>query len=476
MARWRVPSPGQSWVTAELCVAISYSSTMRDATRVDGARGRIDYQSSSGGPTTRSDLLPGRSSVPRATPASGERPHLSFLLSVVVSWILTRALIFAVALGAVPYTWRFIITTEVDLYHQWSAVLLHGHFPHNDQTWQYPPGAAAVMLAPKALPTEYLSGFLALTCLADAVILLSLIVLTRRGESRAGAWAWVAAVPLLGPLCYGRFDIIVAALAVVALVVAGRPVVSGLLLAAGVMMKLWPALLLYGVPRGRRLWAHAGVVAVGCASIWSVAALLPGSSSFLEHQRGRGLQIESVPATAFIAARHLGWPVEYVTQFGAREVVGPGVQLAATTSLVVTLASLAGLIVWRRHSSWGPATAYDAVFVATMIVVVTSRVLSPQYMVWLAALAAVCLSQRHSSQHRVCYAVLGSVLLTQIVFPLVMGEIIDGRLGGAVWLVARNVLLVGATAYSTVLLWRSTRLRPTNSRGSGVGWRDCVAR
>ncbi|BFO20807.1 hypothetical protein SHKM778_71950 [Streptomyces sp. KM77-8] len=64
---------------------------------------------------------------------------------------------------------------------------------------------------------------------------------------------WVAGVPLLGPTVYARYDVMVTAVAVAALLAAvRRPRLAGVLMGFGAVVKVWPALLLVGVRRWGR--------------------------------------------------------------------------------------------------------------------------------------------------------------------------------------------------------------------------------
>ncbi len=393
---------------------------------------------------------------------------------MVPGWIVTRLPLVAVVLGAVTYRWPHTIVGDIGLYEGWAGVFRHGRFPTGDWNWQYPPGAALVMLLPGWLPGGYLGGFLTLAVLADAAVLVLLLRLAGRDGSRAGAWAWVAGVPLLGPITYARYDVIVAAVAVGALTAAARPVLSGALAGLGTMLKAWPALLLVGLPRGAATRRGVGAAAATCAVLaTALGTLLAGSSGFLTSQRGRGIQVESVPGTVFLVARHLGWDGANPFRYGAREFVGPGVGAVSLVAPLLTLAALGWLLHWRRHGVWRPSTPYDAALTATLLAVVTSRVLSPQYLIWLVALAAACLARRETSQRAVALLLLGCALLTQLEFPVLWAGVVHARLPADLVLMVRNAGLVGAAAMSARALWRSTTPDPgipvprRSRRGSG---------
>jgi Glycosyltransferase family 87 len=377
---------------------------------------------------------------------------------VLLCWVGTRVPLLLIALGALPYR---RISYDVVLYERWSGVLREGHFPVHDVFWQYPPGAALAMLAPGKLPGSYFTGFVAAAVLADLVVCGLLLWMGRRSardSSRAGAWAWVAAVPLLGPITYVRFDVLVAAVAVAALAVSARPALSGALAGAGAMIKVWPVLLLLGAgPRGRT-WRAVGAAALCCAlSIAAFAATMPGSLDFLNSQGHRGIQVESVPGSVFTVARHFGWGGALSHRYGSHEFVGPGVGTVANVALLISLAGFGMLLVWRSRARWRPATAYDAALAATLLMVVTSRVLSPQYLVWLLALGAACLTVSSSSQRKVAWCLVGCAALTQLDYPFLYDQHRAGVWYANAVVLGRNAVLIGLTVMSLRALWISTR-------------------
>jgi hypothetical protein len=353
------------------------------------------------------------------------------------AWAVTRAPLAAIVLGWLPYAWPSVIRGDLALYERWAGVLGDGRFPAGDVNWQYPPAAAPAILAPSVLPGGYLGGFLLVAVLADLGVLAML-----RRRAPAGGWYWIAGVPLLGPVAYARYDIVVAFVAVAALVAYGRPVVSGALLGLGAMLKVWPVLALLG---HRRPWpAVLGAAGAAVAVAGLLAALLPNSLDFLSPQRGRGIQLESVPGTVFLVGRHLGWDGTNELRFGAREWVGSGVGAVRLVAPVLTLLALAWLLWWRRRGAWGPATPYDVALTAVLLAVVTSRVLSPQYLLWLVALAAVCLGSPRTAQRPTAGLVLVATALTQLEFPVLWTPIVAGEPADLV-LLARNLVLVAAS-------------------------------
>ncbi|MBU7599511.1 DUF2029 domain-containing protein [Streptomyces sp. P38-E01] len=390
------------------------------------------------------------------------RPTLPALLT---AWAATRAVLLLYVLQVLTLPGP-VVTTDVEVIYQgWSEVLRTGVFPEDDVTWQYPPAAALPVLAPLLVPfLEYAPAFYTLAVLTDTVVLTLLLRAGRgRGRSRAGAWLWVAGVPLLGPTVYARYDLMVTAVAVAALLCAvRRPRVAGALVAFGALLKVWPALLLAGAARGRsgrRMWGAAVLTGLGVAGAFALA--MPNALNFLTAQRDRGVEVESLGALVFHIARHFGWEGRVELHYGSMEFLGPHVSTVADLSLLLSLVAFGWLLWWRvRAVEWTPTTCADAAFAALLLFTVTSRVISPQYMVWLVGVAAVCLTLGSRRQRTPALLVLAATGATLLEFPIFFGEVVTGEPLGVALLVLRNGLLVVAGVASCRALWHTTVTAP----------------
>ncbi|MER6568660.1 glycosyltransferase 87 family protein [Streptomyces sp. NPDC001093] len=350
------------------------------------------------------------------------------------------------------------VTSDVSvIYRGWYEVLHQGTFPLDDVTWQYPPAAALPVLAPAALPfLSYAHAFFVLAFLADVLVLALLLYRCRRpGRSPRGAWVWVAGVPLLGPTAYARYDVMVTAVAVAALVAGARhPRVMGALTAFGALLKVWPALLLAGAVRARAWWS-AAVTAAGLAALFSVS--MPGAFTFLTFQRERGTEVESLGALVFHVARHFGWQGQVLLNYGSIEFLGPYVDQVSAAALALTGAVFGWLLLWRlRAARRAPHTLAEAAFTAVLLFTVTSRVISPQYLVWLIGLAAVCVSYRASRMGAPALMVVAASFATVLEFPLGFSHVVVSDRYGVLLLAVRNGLLVAASVTAARRLWRST--------------------
>jgi len=347
---------------------------------------------------------------------------------------------------------------DVGLYQQWHACCFaHGTFPVADPMWQYPPGAALVFWLPGRLPGSYVEDFMVLAIGCDLAVTVLLWSAARRGGSLAGAWYWVCGVPLLGAVSVGRFDVVPVALSVAALCVTGRGGVRGALIGAGAAVKVWPVTLLAGMAPGQQRRGVAAAVAVFAAAC---AVSASGTASFLAHQNARGVEIESVAATPFMIWRQAGWPGTVVYRFGAYQLSGPHAALAQDASVLALVLAAAAVTGWRLlitcgRGRWRPEFAADAPLAATLLFLVASPVLSPQYLLWVIGLAAACLATGHTTQRPVALVVLAAAGLTQLIFPIGWPSLVHGSDAVTGVLAARNLLLVLAAALSC---WRILRL------------------
>ncbi|WP_448318926.1 glycosyltransferase 87 family protein [Streptomyces sp. CO7] len=424
-----------------------------------------------------------RSAAPRVRPAAA-------VAALALLWLLTRAvMLWLLTHDHLPWLGAGGVTHEPErLYTRWRETLDDGSYPSGDPLWQYPPGAGAALLLPGLLLPRlpYPWAFTALTLAADAAVTAALVRtgLTRpaRGggeRSLLGALLWTAGLPLLLHLPLARFDVQVTALAVLALLVVRRlPRLGGALAALGALAKAWPALVLAGTEPGRttrRAWTSAGITAVTLLAL--LASLFADALSFVRQQGGRGVQIESLGGTLLSFASHAGWPGRVRYQYGAMELVGPGVGVVAAASLTLTAASFALIVLWRLRvvrttraatraaapqGGWDPALTHDAPLAAVLLLTVTSRVISPQYMIWLLGLSAVCLTLRRSAQRPVALLVVAATAVSALAYPVLYDEVVARTWTGCLVMAVRNGLLVAAAVLSCV---RLARLTP--GRGDG---------
>lgn len=320
----------------------------------------------------------------------------------------------------------------------------------------YPQLALVPMLLARAL--AWIGGYIvAWSILATALNAAAFAVLVGRGHSRArvsAAWFWLVYALVLGPIGMYRIDAITVPLAVGGLLwLCGRPARAAALLAIATWMKVWPAALIAAavVALRRRLTviASAGVVT---ALVLAVIIALGGWShafGFIGEQTGRGLQIEA-PVSAFYlwqaVAGVSGSFLFYDPDILTFQVTGPNVDIviaAMTPLLVVAVLALAGL---GAYKAWRGASAVRLLpplaLALVLAFIVFNKVGSPQFQAWLIAPLVfwIVLDRRRAAT--VAALSLVSAALTQVVYPIVYGGVLNAQPVPIALLTARNILLV----------------------------------
>lgn len=337
-------------------------------------------------------------------------------------WIATRALI-VVQIGF----WKDAGAEyqDVNTYEGWSNWIASTGLMPQEETWQYPPGAAYLFLIPRLGPLEYKPSFVVLMLIVDLIGFWLMTRLARRENLDAGVWIWLLAMPLLFAWPVLRFDLVPTVIATAALLVLHRrPTWFGALAGLGASIKVWPAFVLFAEWDRKRLLRSIAAAAAVVAGIFVVSQIAFGDqTAFLENQKDRGLQIESVAATPW-QLRQLVFetPAPLVNRFGTLEI---GSDLADAVAKVLDVAAfliLLGAAWWwwmrdrairrGREDLADEALARDFVFTIVLLFLVTSRVLSPQFMIWMVGLTGVVLSTGRTRLTRPAWIVIGSIILT----------------------------------------------------------------
>jgi uncharacterized membrane protein len=214
--------------------------------------------------------------------------------------------------------------------------------------------------------------------------------------------AWLALA--IGPLLCSRFDLLPAALVVSALyaLACRRDVAAGALFGLAVMTKLYPLLLLF--PLLAFLWGggeRRRALAVG--GIGEAAALAVAAPFFVTAPEAfaraiglygaRPLHFESQLGALVLA---LEGPAALVRSYGSSNLITPTwlVRLSDLSLWVVVLALAAAAL--RAGGRLGQASEAERssavtgwVFAALVAILCLSKVLSPQFIIWLLPLCAV---------------------------------------------------------------------------------------
>ena len=363
---------------------------------------------------------------------------------------------------------------DIPVYATYGNAIEDGAVPYRDFRPEYPPGALPAFALP-ALVSDDEEGFrdafewLMAAC-GVVCVLLCAVVLAGLGASRArvaAALALTAIFPLLlGSVVLTRFDLYPAALVVGALAafVWARDRLGLGLLGAAVGVKLYPAVL---VPLAvayvwRRRGRREALTCLGLAAAVIALVFLPflviapgGVAHSIGHQLSRPLQIESLGAALYLAAHHLlGLDVEMRSGHGSQNLHASGTGAAALLSSLAVLAVL--VWIWLRR----PGTAEELVrwsAAALVAFVALGKVLSPQFLIWLAPVVPLVAGVRG---RRASVLLAAAFVLTQLWFPSRYWDLArELDLLPSLLVLARDLVLVALL----VVLVRDSRRAPARS-------------
>lgn len=339
---------------------------------------------------------------------------MSNTLRDVLLWAAVRLVVVVMLLN--PSAGPLMI--ELSIYESWSLALASGTTPSGD-TWQYPPGYA-ILLGLAGWSGLGLPLLLGAILAADVAILISV-------RNTAGAPFWALAPLLIGPIFLTRLDVVVTAFAVVALVPRRTRLASGILLGLGTSMKLWPGTLVAALSRpGVRVRALAIAGVYGLVTI--VSGVLFGTDAFLTNMAGRGLQVESVAAFPFMVAGSLGAPVEISFENGSHQVDGPLADAIAAALPYLSAGCVAVLaVLWFRRPD--PELVAPRSLLMVSLLLVTSRVLSPQFNVWVLGLISVTIARGLQTRGIVISATM-TALAAHALYPFAYSSYLSGGLLG----------------------------------------------
>ena len=405
----------------------------------------------------------------------------------------------AAAVAAVGFvlSWYLIHHGWYGLDKQWDTVeyARYGHYivvrglvPYRDFALEYPPLAIPVFAIPAMIAGRHFSGYMEVfglgmaICGVLAVGCSVLVLAAQRVDTRrliAGA-ALVALSPLLlGAVLLSRYDLFptVLTIAAIAALYFGWERTGFVLLALGTAAKAYPAVIL--PIAAVYVWRTSGSRrAIGCLAIYAAVVLTcflpffiiaPHGIWFAIHgQETRPPQIESLGAAVFLAAHQLlGTHVTLYFTHSSDNIDGhPAMRLASVMSLLQIVALLGVWLLYAR----GPATRerlLTAAAAAVCAFILFDRVLSPQYLIWLAPMVVMLPGRRGVA----AMAMLACAMcMTQIWYPLHFIQLKHLQPVESWAVIGRDLVLLamfGTLAWPDVPIRRSVRSAIESSSAPG---------
>jgi hypothetical protein len=371
-------------------------------------------------------------------------------------------------LGFSRLWYGFFDSTDIEVYYRYAMALDVGRRPFVDFPAEYPslvlrlfdlPGHPADLAG-----YEKWFAFVMLVAMGAAAAFTSMAAARlwpRHRDALVSAGVFALSVLALGAIVANRFDAAVALCIAVSLwaVSSRRFATAGVALGLGAALKLMPVVLLpLPLLLARRRSDRAQTVVAFC-----IAALTPfivdgivawdGLVSVFRYHGARPVQIESVLATPLLLANLAGL-VDLGTgnAFGSQVLIGTGLSALAPLSAVLATVSFGAVVVIAKKARQRGMNEQQWVALCCtallLSVMVPSKVLSPQYLVWLVP----CVAVLAPGSYGVAAVLFGALLLTGIEFPALYWDFVKRDAGPVLLVAARNLALVVAFAWSVVLL------------------------
>ena len=315
-------------------------------------------------------------------------------------------------------------------------------------------------------PTAWYHVAFAIWMLLLAAIIFFVLSKTR-STSAAIAFAFYLVIGNWGSAA-ARFDLVPAALILGSVILAARTKWKWAfaLLALATVFKFFPVVLVipfliaqqkqysekwYSGHRWSALGVYCGICVV--MTLVSLSLNIADTINPFLYFINRPIQVESAPATLLWLGKFLGYPIHIIQTYGSVNVISA---LSHKVSLLSTLCLAVGLLYtfwlqWRDKLD-----IYTASLLTVLIIIITGKVFSPQYLIWIAPLLAFV--GKANWKWLMTWGIVG--LLTTWVYPIMYDSapLKYVPLLPAFYpvVLVRNLLIFG---FIIVLLYQATRKR-----------------
>jgi hypothetical protein len=361
---------------------------------------------------------------------------------------------------------------------------------------EYPPLSLVLFSLPLFVPLDYYTVVFAIL-MALTIVFIYWLLLRYAPRGAGLAFAIYMVIGAWG-IAVGRFDLVPAALTLICVIAAERQLwaYAYIALAIAFLLKIYPLLFLpvlfiaeqqdarrfytpqqtlnlaslpgelWQTLRGIRRWRWKNTIIffailLGVTGFFSLLNFQGAVLSQLSYFANRPVQIESTGSPILFLGAHLGYPVQIVQTFGSTNVVG---MLESRVEFFLDVLFMAGYL-YALFVQWRGKLDVTQAFIGVLLVfIVTGKVFSPQYLMWLIPLLAYM--GAHNRFWLIVWVPIS--LLTTYIFPYIytspLRVPVPYKPGFIECVTARNALLAFLTLAYLFNWWqvRSTRNRRHN--------------
>jgi Glycosyltransferase family 87 len=352
------------------------------------------------------------------------------------------------------------VSWSLTFYYENASRAVFGLVPYRDFPFEYPVLSFPLFLIPRLLVADlsaYKVAFVAEMLAFDAVAiyLIARYVRDREGlENVPGRLVWYTVYcASLSPLVIGRFELAPMLLAFAAALwwFSGWAVLGGFTAGLGTLVKVFPGVigalgLVMAVSRRRVTRMHGTLTFLVTVILGLAGWLALGGLRTLDsvgYHAARGLEIESIyGAGLFLHGLITGTEVPWEFSYKAFHIAPEWGEWISRLALPIQAATILLVLFQFRRSGMNDGLRFSAAAITAFIV--TGKVLSPQYLIWLFPFLVVLGGWTGS---RARWLFLFCCLMTALIYP---GpgflHVLDHQASAILLLNGRNVLLVALLA------------------------------
>ena len=373
---------------------------------------------------------------------------------------------------------------DLQLYYKSGLSLIQRQLPYRDFPLEYPPFALVPMVVPQIVNFgrrfsrdlafgSYVGLFFLENAIFSTAIALLLLQVKQYWQSRQHSlWtlkAYIILAIISAPILPWRYDLFPALLTLLAFgsILQGRATIAGIWLGLGILTKLYPVVLLpifvsyYLASKKYRSLLNLllGCLGATCVILLPLALVTQGEMlSFLKYHQLRGLQVESFAAGIICLAHILQLTkISLVLNYGAFHLVSPLADGVLKWLPLISILAFVGvisscLIRFRREYAIAGKISADSlttyIIAALLTFMVTSKVFSPQYIIWLLPFAPLL-------RPRQFWLMVAIFAMTIGIFPAAYSHLLGMQVPSVLLLNLRNFSILA------LLLWLLIKPQPT---------------
>ncbi|GET37618.1 glycosyltransferase family 87 protein [Microseira wollei] len=383
-------------------------------------------------------------------------------------WIVTIHFLALLVIGILTSRSAFSIF-DMAIYFRYSTNLLKGQLPYVDFNLEYPPLALLAFVLPRLVTLGrsyylYLVLFMLENVVLSTANTLFLLRLMRgfnysNNRKILALLFYTLFALIISPVLLWRYDLFPTLFTVLALLAVryNYAALAGIAIGLGIAAKLYPVVLLpvftayYFANKAYRYLLNLWVGTLSAVALTVLPFLIATQGklfSFLTYHKERGLQIESLPAGIISLAHNWGLiEITTINSYGSRNIVSPLDDtvlklLPWLLLLTYSLMLICCLYRFREDRSQSDLVKFNSLIAYTLsallLFILTNKVFSPQYIIWLIPLAALLKPRQAGLMLAIC-------ITTFIFMSYPKMPYLDS--GKILWLNLRNILTLGLSLW-----------------------------